>query len=328
MRARIVFGAAGTFLLMASVAGAQSPSCPSGAPTSPDQVTQDACQQAVDLFQFMAPQLGTAIAGGNATLGQGGILGGFGHFSVGLRANLVDGALPQVDQYSQSYTGAQRQTLAVKDNQPIPMPVVDAAFGVWNGIPLGVTNALGLDVLVNISYLPQVSGNGLSLTTPNGSLKLGYGARVGILKESLTIPGVAFTYLKRDLPTVSLAGSAGTAGDTLNVYGLNVGTTAWRLVASKSFFVFGLAAGFGQDKYSSSTIVQASVLGQRSSPIPMSQDLTRSNMFADLSINLPLLKLVGEVGQVSGGSVTTYNTFTQDPAKSRLYGSVGLRFAW
>ncbi len=328
MKARGVFGLVGALLLTASAARAQSPSCPGGAVGSAAQVTQDACQQAVDVFQYMAPQLGTAIAGGNATLGQGGILGGLGHFSIGVRANVVDGTLPQVSQFNTRTTGGSpAQTLPTKTNQPLPMPVVDAAFGLWNGMPLGVTNVLGLDFLVNASYIPNVNQNSLSVKTPNGSLKLGYGARLGILKESIAVPGVALTYLKRDLPTVTLAGTS--SGASFNVSNMEIGTTAWRLVASKHFIVFGLAAGVGQDKYSTSAAVQGSALGQQSVQVAMSQDMTRTNMFADLSLNLPIVKLVGEIGQVSGGSVSTYNAFAnKDAGASRLYGSVGLRFAW
>lgn len=327
MKARGMFGVVGALLLTASAARAQSTSCPTGAFGSAAQVTQDACQQAVDVFQYMAPQLGAAIAGGNATLGQGGILGGFGHFSLGIRANVVDGTLPQVDQFQQSPLGAQQQTLATKDNQPLPMPVVDGAFGLWNGLPLGVTNVLGLDLLLNVAYVPEVNQNGFSVKTPNGSLKFGYGARVGILKESIVVPGVAFTYLKRDLPTFTLDGTSGSSSFTVS--NMDIGTTAWRLVASKHFIVFGLAAGVGQDKYSTNGSVQATVLTMQSPQVGLSQDVTRTNMFVDLSLNLPILKLVGEVGQASGGSVATYNSFAnKDANASRLYGSVGLRFAW
>src|SRR5438093_4751547 len=75
-----------------------SPNCPGGAPNSPQQIVQDACQQAIDLFNYMRPQLGIAIAGGNATLGQGGTLGGLPHFTLGLRANVLQGSVPQVVQ--------------------------------------------------------------------------------------------------------------------------------------------------------------------------------------------------------------------------------------
>lgn len=319
--------AAAITVVGAGSAAAQSASCPSGAPGSAAQISQDGCQQALDLFAYMAPQLGAAIAGGNATLGQGGALGGFGHFSLGVRANVVAGTLPQVDQFAQSPLGRQSNVLPTKDNQPVPMPVVDAAIGLWQGIPVGVTNVGGIDLLVNVAYIPEVNQNNLSLKTPNGSLKFGYGVRLGVVQESVLMPGVAFTYLKRDLPQIALDGTSG--GNSFAVSNVDIGTSAFRLVASKHFVVFGLAAGIGQDKYSQSALVQATVLGQTSSQVSFSQDMTRTNMFADLSINLPLLKLIGEVGQVSGGTATTYNTFAgKDAAASRLYGSVGLRFAW
>src|SRR5450759_1138572 len=50
----------------------------------------DACRKATDLLSFMTPQLSTALAGGNPTLGQGGVLGGLGHFSLDIRASAVE----------------------------------------------------------------------------------------------------------------------------------------------------------------------------------------------------------------------------------------------
>src|SRR2546423_1878778 len=75
-------------------AGAQANTCPAGGTIGgfpdPTRASQDACQMAVDVFQVMAPQLGLALAGGNATLGRGSALGGPGHFSIGLRANVFN----------------------------------------------------------------------------------------------------------------------------------------------------------------------------------------------------------------------------------------------
>src|SRR3569623_3444855 len=59
----------------------------------------NACNTAIDLFNYMAPLLGTAIVGGNTTLGQGGSLGGPGHFAITVRGNALKGSLPQVDKY-------------------------------------------------------------------------------------------------------------------------------------------------------------------------------------------------------------------------------------
>ena len=320
MRNRDLYAAA-IFAATAVSANAQANTCAPG-------VTQDACQKAVDIYQYLAPQLGTAITGGNATLGQGGALGGLGHFSIGVRVNGVKGTLPQVDDPSATpvLTGARSTAYPTKDGY-IPMPTIDGAVGIFKGIPLPVTNVGGVDLLVSASYIPSVDEDDISID-PDNPLKLGYGVRVSALQESIVTPGVSFTYLKRDLPVLSLTGTS--ANSTLHIEDLTEKTSAWRIVASKSFVLFGIAAGYGQDSYKSSASANATISGQTSSTISVAQKMTRNNMFADLSLNLPIFKLIGEVGQVSGGTApSTVNTF---PGKgivdSRLYASLGFRLSW
>jgi hypothetical protein len=56
--------------------------------------------------------------------------------------------------------------------------------------------------------------------------------------------------------------------------------------------------------------------------------MTRTNMFVGTQISLFVVKIVGEVGQVSGGSTPTLkNNFGAAADKSRNYASLGLRFA-
>ena len=100
---KIVMMAGAAAALSASTAFAQSgglssPKCQGGGLGSQQQIAQDACQEAYDLYQFMSPQLGLALAGGNATIGQGSVLGGLGHLSIGVRGNVFNGTLPKVDQ--------------------------------------------------------------------------------------------------------------------------------------------------------------------------------------------------------------------------------------
>ncbi len=324
--------------LTAAAAGAQvdTQRCPPGTVNAgiPDQAraSQDACQKAIDLFKYMAPQLGTSITGGNATLGQGGSLGGLGHFSVGLRVNAVQGSLPQVQNVTPSVTGATSTKFDTK-TQIIPMPTADLSIGIFKGLPLAITNVGGIDLLVSAAYLPEFNSSGVSVKVPNGSLKLGYGARVGILQESLLVPGISVSYLRRDLPTVNIAANAN--NDSLYVNNLSLKTNAFRLVASKSLLLFGFAAGIGQDKYESSADIRAHVAARaltpaaNAGPVSLSQTITRTNVFADLSMNLLILKLTGEIGQVSGGTINTYNTFSgKQAADSRVYGSVGARFGF
>lgn len=330
---------AGLTMFALAGAGAQdltSPKCPagsSGALGIPDatKVAQDACQQAYDLYQFMAPQLGLALAGGNATLGVGSTLGGLGHFSIGVRGNAFQGSLPQVDKFTQSTSGAQKNGALPSKDQWLGLPTADAAIGVLSGIPLGLTNVLGLDVLVSASYVPTVSSGTVSVT-PSQNLQIGYGVRLGILQESIVVPGVSVTYLKRDLPTTTITGT--TNNNTLSVKNLTVNTAAWRVVASKSLLLFSFAAGGGMDTYDQSADISAVVNGSFNN-VPVTgtatvpgtaQSLKRTNYFFDAALNLPLFKIVGEVGQVSGGTVQTYNGFSGGRAdKSQQYFSAGIR---
>jgi hypothetical protein len=326
MRARLLM-AAGLSLIALRSSAAQC----TGTPASASQATEDARQQAEDIFQYMAPQLGLAIVGGSPTLGQGSVVGGLGHFSIGLRGNALAGSLPQVDQFQQSCTGRTSRNLPTAD-QFVGLPGIDAAVGIFKGLPLGVTNVGGIDVLLSASYIPEIDSEHIDVTAPDGSLKIGYGARVGLLQESLLVPGLSVSVLRRELPSVNVVGSS--QGNSLEVNNLSVKTTAWRVVASKSLLLFGLTAGMGRDSYDQSANVTATVqapapFGTQSSSINPSQSLTRTNMFAGASLNLLMLKVSGEVGKVSGGTINTFNSFDgKAAADSRLYGSVGLRLGF
>jgi hypothetical protein len=331
--------AVGLVMLGSGSAAAQSgglstPVCSSNG-SAAQNIAQDACQQAFDVYQFLAPQLGIVIAGGNATLGQGSTLGGLGHVSVGVRANFFKGDLPDVANFRQSPNAASPVILPTK-SQFVAFPAADVAIGVFGGLPLALTNVGGVDLLLSASYVPTVTHNNVSIT-PKQNVQLGYGARVGLLSESILVPGVSFTYLKRDLPQTTIVGTAsyvGTGGQTtttLNINNTKVNTSAWRLVASKSLILFGVAAGVGQDKYDQSADISATVTntlaGTNTATIPnTSQSMTRTNYFFDASMNLLLLKLTGEIGQVSGGTVNTFNAFQSGRADAtRTYFAVGAR---
>ncbi len=334
--------------VLAQGGGLTSPVCPPGSSTTvggvsvPDatKIAQDACQQAYDVYQVMSPQLGLALAGGNATIGQGSVLGGLGHFSVGVRGNVFNGRLPQVDKFTQSTDGAKQRVLPTKD-QVLGLPTADAAIGIFKGLPLALTNILGVDALVSAAYVPSIDDDNIQIT-PKNNWQFGWGARVGLLSESIVVPGVSVTWIERALPETKITGQSTAGGNkaSLTIDNFKVKTSAWRVVASKSFIIFGLAAGVGQDKYDQSAAISATFQGTcsagafstpctGSTSVPgTSQTMTRTNMFADLSLNLPLFKIVAEAGQVSGGTVNTYNSFGDRADRSQPYGSLGLRLSW
>jgi hypothetical protein len=321
-----VFGAGG--------ARAQT-SCAAGVPTTQAQATANSRQQAADLFQYLAPQIATAIAGGSPTLGQTSTVGGLGHFSLGVRGTAVNASVPNVDKFPTCYTGAYSADLPTS-TQAVPGAGADAAIGLFGGLPLALTNVGAVDLLLSATYLPSFDKHNVSVELPDGSLKIGYGARVGLLSESIIVPGVSLSFMKRDLPTVNMRANSG-GSDTLFVTGLKVKTTSWRIEASKSLLVFGIFGGVGKDKYQSSvdevraSVNTNSVFGRANatlSPSP-AQSLDRTNVFAGVKLNLVIFKLAAEIGQASGGDVTTFNTFSGSaPNASRTYGSVGLRFGF
>ena len=301
---------------------------------------QDACQQASDVFTFMSPQIGIALAGGNATLGTGSTLGGLGHFSIGVRGNVLRGTIPQLDQFNPRTSGASPAQKLPSKSQVLALPTADAAIGIFGGLPLALTNVGGIDLLLSATYVPTIGdGNKDFSLKPKQNLQLGYGLRVGLLSESILVPGVSFTYLKRDLPATTIAGTAtytstlGSSTAAFSIVDAKVNTSAWRLVASKGLLLFGLAAGVGQDTYDLGATINTSLtstLGGTSTTAVNAgvPQIKRTNYFLDASLNLPLFKIVGEVGQVTGGTVNTYNSIGSDRAdKSLTYGSLGLRFA-
>jgi hypothetical protein len=155
-----------------------------------------------------------------------------------------------------------------------------------------------------------------------------------LLSESIAFPGVSFTWIERDLPTINVGinGSAvGANGSTIAIDNMDVRTRAWRIVASKSLIAFSLAAGIGQDNYKQSATLTGTVnqFGiSASQSLAADQTLSRTNLFGDFAINLPLLKIVFEVGNALGGSVATFNSFAGGRAdRSQIYGSFGLRLS-
>jgi hypothetical protein len=306
--------------------------CPAGTINSANQpdnteVAQDACQKAIDLFRYLAPQLGAVLAGGNPTQGVSGTLGGLGHFSLGLRANVLYASLPQVDRVVPNARGAQVSTYGI-DDQLIGFVTADVALGIFKGA--SGSGFGSVDVLVSGSYLPSYSNSNVDIAVPSGSLKFGLGAKVGLLTESATRPGISVSYLDRGLPTVSITGKSG--DDRLVLADLSVRSRSWRAVAGKSFLIFGIGGGFGQDRYDSNANITVTVAprqatqGGTGGPIALGQQMTRNNIFGTAWLNLKVFRLVGEIGRVTGGTIVTYNQFDAEyPADGqRTYGSIGI----
>lgn len=331
---RAIYGAlaGAAFAGVTSAANAQPGVETTCIPSIPgNSATADACQKVVDIFRFLSPQVGVALAGGNPVLGDGGTLGGGGKSSVSVRATVVDGWVPANDVNVRpgatpiaSNFGAQRA--------PIPVPTADIATGLYRGKPVGLTNVLGIDLLLGITYIPDVNKDALSINSKGSGFALAYGVRVGVVQESAAMPGISVSYRSRKLPNTNILYTPN--NDTLTVRGAQVDTKAYRIVAGKHFKFLGLAGGYGRDQINAKSLFEAVIneeapVGRYSVTVPGTrQNVTRSNAFVNLSLGLPKAQLVGEMGWTNGrDNVETFNTFDgRTPNDKYRYYSVGFTF--
>lgn len=332
---RSFVAAAAALVALPSLATAQQVSCAVTGPVGVQGFAQDACQKATDLFSFVMPQIGQAMAGGGAILGTANTLGGLGKFSFNVRVNAVRGRAPQVDGITLNALGPVPSAIATEE-VPVPAPVVDVGVGIFRGLPVGRTQMFSLDGIVNVAYLPETDLEDLSVKTPSGRLKLGYGGRLGITRDGRGIPAISISYIRRDLPTADLRASfqGGSAGqDSIALTGFQVRTDAIRASISKKLGFLEIGGGYGRDTYDARLNIGARVsetAGTGTASYSYVQNVERDVMYGTLALNFPAFKIAAEVGQASGGTeIRTFNTFVdggQDDA--RLFGTVGIRFSF
>jgi len=333
--ALLLSGATGT---SASIAGAQAITAPQCSVTStpvgvPGAFAQDACVKANDIFRFLAPQVGVALSGGNVMLGEGGTLGGWGKRSFVLRVSAVDGRVPAND-VPLSLPAAPVASNFGAQRVPVPVPSFDGAIGIFRGVPFGLTNIGGIDLLIGATVLPSVSRDDFRVESDGGGVAFNYGVRIGLLQESALVPGVGVSVVRRRLPTTSI--SYFTANDTLGVLDTRVSTTSIRLAANKRFGLMGIGAGIGEDRLDSRTTIEA-VINETGLGIPsravarldeLRDETTRGTAFVNASFGLAMAQLVLEIGQSRAGTIReTLNSFGDRRAnEAYTYGSVGFGF--
>lgn len=292
----------------------------------------DVCRKAADIFAFVVPQVGVALAGGNSILGEGGTLGGWGKRSLTVRFTAVDGRVP-----TRNVPVTLGRANAVSDDfgakrTAVPMPSLDLALGLWAGVPMGLTNVGGIDALLGVNAVPSLTSNDFELNPQTRAYAFSYGVRIGALQESSLVPGVSVSWLRRRIPT--LDASYTPANDTLLVSDASLSSTALRLVASKRFTFLGVAAGIGRDKIEGETVLRA-VVNETLVGIPARTDVSfptlresvsRNTAFINGTLGLGVVRFVLEYGRSSAGSTRqTLNTFGDRRAnEAYTYGSFGL----
>lgn len=303
--------------LAASSLHAQAPECAAYSGNG-----RRVCTAAVDATRAFHPLLGVLISGGNPVLGTGSPLGGAGHFSVTARVNGVEVVLPRL-----SYDGS---GATVPRGQKVfaPAPLVEAAVGVYGGLPSGLLaiDALGSAQLVPAGVFDDFRVDPGARHIGDVALGLGFGVRVGILKETGPLPGISVSVMRRDLPTIAYGNLA--AGDRFQ-YAVDLRATNLRLVASKQVAVLDLAAGLGWDKYTGDALIR---VGTGTGPlggapdVPIELSNSRASAFVDVGLSLSLVRLVVEGGYLAGKDQKLSTDFEGlDTTRGKFFAGLGLR---
>jgi len=331
-RVRTLICGASAAVCATTVAGAQTGIAP-GCTATPGPVvrTLDACQKVVDLFRFLSPQVGVALSGGNPMIGEGGTLGGPGKYSINVHATVVDGFVPAND-VSLVTDGSVRSSNFGAQRAPVPMPTVDIAAGLYPGIPMGLTNVGGVDLLIGINYLPDVTKAPVAINSSGHGFSFAYGVRVGITQESAAFPGISVSYRNRKMPTTSILYTPN--DDTLTVNSASIVSKSLRVTAGKHYKFLGIAGGFGRDDIDAKSLFNATIndgppVGRVDVSVPATQvKVKRNNAFLNLSLGLPKAQVVGEIGWSSAGKpVETVNTFDGHQANEKYrYYTLGFSF--
>ena len=307
----------GLFLLVsASPVFAQTPEC-AGYVSNAQRV----CAAAVDGTRAFHPVIGVLISGGNPTIGSAAALGGLGHASITLRANAVELVLPEL-----AYDGSST-AVAAGDKFWAPAPLLEGALGVYKGMGSGL---LAIDLLGSAQLLPTDQID--NMTVDAGARKigdlalgLGYGARVGLLREMGPLPAVSVSLMRRDIPQIRYGDVSD--GDRYS-YGVDLHATNLRLVASKKLLVFDVAGGLGWDKYTGDAVIRFRdpVSGITQPAVPVGLENTRVLGFLNAGMSLSVMRLTAEVGYQGGKDQELTTEFEDfDTTKGKFFAGLGLR---
>lgn len=250
--------------------------------------------------------LGSEIAGSASTLGRK--FGTSLRIALSLRTGFARMALP--DHTAPSYP-AQKATFSV------PTIHVGLAVGVFDGFSLQPTvgGFLSLDVMVQTSLvlLPRDSG------FEDKVAAFSYGLRVGIIKESFTLPGIAVSASRRSVGDIALGSVV--QGDAFQVR-LDPTVTSLRATVGKDVLSVGVLAGVGWDSHGGGVTVGT---GDATATL---DDFGEDRMlyFGGASLNFLILQISAEGGWAAGfAPVTGYGPAPYDPGSGTYFGSVAFR---
>lgn len=260
---------------------------------------QTRCEVGALTFQAANAGVGLLAAGGSDFPGMastiGHRVGGIPRVSITGRAGVIELDLPRFRNLGQS--------LGSEEGFYASGIQLGAEVGLFDGFSLmptlGGVLAVDLQGYANFLFLPEDQGY------DGGTSGFGFGARIGLVRESFTLPGISVGLGYRNLGALTL-GSADDGDDAIIDFEPSVRSV--RATVGKDLFGLGLMVGWGWDDYKSDVdlFIQnpleddgaGGFLSGRGSASDVSTD--RSMWFGGLSLNFIVFQISGEVGWADG----------------------------
>jgi hypothetical protein len=237
---------------------------------------------------------------------------------VAISAGLVDGAVPQP-------RGGGRPPDADPDLR-IPSLRADAVLGLFDGFSPAPTvgGVLALDLVGSLSTVLLPDDGGFDGAASGG----GVGLRLGVLRESFTLPGVTLSAARRWMGTVRI-GDVETDGAEART---DVRVTSLRATAGKEFLAFGILGGVGWDRYGGDARITVAPDPQEGGPTARgAADFSRERilLFGGLSYTFLVARISLDGGYAGGSDPVAGRTgLAYDPEAGSVWVRLGARLTF
>lgn len=276
------------------------------------------CQLIAQAIEIAQPRMGLAFTGGNPVPGTASTLG------------MRLGTLPRVS-VAGRFTGVAVEVPQILRRQSrneidyfLPSFNLDGSVGILSGFsPAPTVGGVGsLDLLGSLGILPLPNDDGFDDAT---ALSWAIGARLGLLRESFTLPGVSVSGVLRRVPDVTFGDPQLDRTDAFFASDLTV--LSARAAVSKRVLLLGATAGVGYDHYTSDLDIgfrTPDLLGFEEFRVRFEDfENDRFSAFLNLSWTLLILHAVGELGWQEGADRVRGVSFDADDGT--FFGSLALR---
>jgi hypothetical protein len=273
------------------------------------------CNLVAEAVVTVQPVLGIAAAGGNPVAGTastvGMRMGASPRLSLTARASGVLAQSPGI--LSATATGTRHFF--------VPALGVDGALGLLEGLSLAPTvgGVLSLDALAGLTLVP-LPGD----FQERAKLSWAVGGRLGLLRESFTLPGVSASLMYRRLGRVTLGDPSLVASD--GFFRSSLSMLSLRGAASKRIYLLDVTVGAGLDRILSDTR-----FGSAATSVPYTYTANglktdRGCAFVDVAWTSLVWQMVGELGWQGGpGAFPELLPVGAGTAGGALFGSLALR---